>query len=137
MNVGVTRLTIGIAGGYPSCTNQFTIKRDTNVWEVFAGGELPSELDELDGTLEVFPESIVRRRWPSAADYGDFLRRRKVDYVMIWGHYSRVFHTNDDQRLVDLETCLAGAPVCSHQLRHTDRWTLWAVRRGAPPAALR
>jgi len=50
----------GIAGGYPSCTNQFAIKRDTNVWEIFAGGELPSDLDELEGTMEVYPESIVR-----------------------------------------------------------------------------
>jgi N-methylhydantoinase B len=50
----------GIAGGYPSCTNQFAIKRGTDVWATFARGELPGDLDELDGTMEVYPESIVR-----------------------------------------------------------------------------
>ena len=90
-----------------------------------AGGHLDSEF---------FPESIVRRRWPSAAEYGDFLRRRHVDYVMIWGHYGKVFHTNDDQRLVDLETCLAGAPVCAREIDRNARWTLWSVSREAPLA---
>jgi N-methylhydantoinase B len=52
--------SIGIAGGYPSCTNQFAIKRRTNVRELFARGELPSELEEIEGELEVYPESIVR-----------------------------------------------------------------------------
>ena len=93
-----------------------------------AGGRLDSEF---------FPESIVRRKWPSAAEYGEFLRRRHIDYVMIWGHYGRVFHTNDAERLADLETCLPGAPVCARQLHRTDRWTLWAVSREAPPAGLR
>jgi hypothetical protein len=93
-----------------------------------AGGRLDSEF---------FPESIVRRRWPSPASYGDFLRRRHVDYVMIWGHYGRVFHTNDAERLADLETCAPGAAVCTRELRHTDRWTLWRVSRPAPPAAPR
>ena len=49
-----------MAGGYPSCTNQFVIKRATNIWELFAGGVLPSELDEIDGELEIFTDSIVR-----------------------------------------------------------------------------
>ena len=52
--------SIGIAGGYPSCTNQFAIKRGTDIWEAFARGELPGDLDELEGTMEVYPESIVR-----------------------------------------------------------------------------
>ena len=49
----------GIAGGYPSCTNQFVIKRATNIWELFAQGVIPSELEEIDGELEVFADSIV------------------------------------------------------------------------------
>jgi hypothetical protein len=85
-----------------------------------AGGRLDSEF---------FPESIVRRRWPSDGDYGDFLRRRHLDYVMIWGHYGRVFHTDDEQRLVDLEACAPAAPVCTEKLAQNDRWRLWAVTR--------
>jgi N-methylhydantoinase B len=51
--------SVGIAGGYPSCTNQFVIKRGSNIWELLARGELPSELEQIDGELEVYPDSIV------------------------------------------------------------------------------
>jgi len=85
-----------------------------------AGGRLDSEF---------FPESIVRRRWPTAGGYGDFLRRRHVDFVMIWGGYGRVFHVNEDQRLAELEACGAGAPVCVHEVERNDRWQLWAITR--------
>ena len=57
----------GIAGGYPSCTNQFVIKRDTNVRQMLARGYVPSELDEIDGDLEVYSDSIVKTS-QSAAD---------------------------------------------------------------------
>jgi N-methylhydantoinase B len=50
----------GIAGGYPSCTNQFVIKRQTNIWDLFAQGVIPSELEEIEGELEVFEDSIVQ-----------------------------------------------------------------------------
>jgi N-methylhydantoinase B len=50
----------GIAGGYPSCTNQFVIKRNSNVHDLLAAGRIPSELDEIDGELEVYSESIVK-----------------------------------------------------------------------------
>lgn len=50
----------GIAGGYPSCTNQFVIKRNTNIRQILARGQVPSELDEIDGELEVYPQSIVK-----------------------------------------------------------------------------
>ena len=50
----------GIAGGYPSCTNQFVIKRDTNVRQLLGRGYVPSELDEIDGDLEVYADSIVK-----------------------------------------------------------------------------
>ena len=88
-----------------------------------AGGRLDSEF---------FPESIVRRRWPSAQEYGEFLRRRHVEYVMIWGHYGRVFHTNDDQRLGELEACSPSAPVCAHLIERNPRWTLWSISPPAP-----
>ena len=57
----------GIAGGYPSCTNQFVIKRNTNVRQILASGQMPSELDEIDGDLEAYPQSIVKTS-QSAAD---------------------------------------------------------------------
>ncbi|HYT38575.1 MAG TPA: hypothetical protein VEN99_03645, partial [Acidimicrobiia bacterium] len=85
-----------------------------------AGGKLDSEF---------FPESIVRRRWPAADEYGDFLRRRHVDYVMIWGRYDRVFHVNEPGRLAELGACGAGAPVCAREIERNARWTLWAVTR--------
>ncbi|HXY44262.1 MAG TPA: hydantoinase B/oxoprolinase family protein [Acidimicrobiales bacterium] len=50
----------GIAGGYPSCTNQFVIKRDTNVWALLEEGYIPAELDDLEGDTEIYDESIVK-----------------------------------------------------------------------------
>lgn len=52
--------SVGVAGGYPSCTNQFVIKRDTNIRELLAGGVMPSELEHVDGELEIFEDSIVQ-----------------------------------------------------------------------------
>ena len=57
----------GIAGGYPSCTNQFVIKRNTNVRQLLGRGYVPSELDEIEGDLEVYSDSIVKTS-QSAAD---------------------------------------------------------------------
>ncbi|MBI2370694.1 MAG: hydantoinase B/oxoprolinase family protein, partial [Deltaproteobacteria bacterium] len=45
--------SVGLAGGYPACTNQFFVLRDSDLWERFARGELPGRLDELQGHLEV------------------------------------------------------------------------------------
>jgi N-methylhydantoinase B len=50
---------VGVAGGYPSCTNQFVIKRDTNIRELLAQGIMPAELEEIGGELEVYSDSIV------------------------------------------------------------------------------
>jgi N-methylhydantoinase B len=43
----------GLCGGYPSTTNQFALVRDSDVLERFERGELPQELGDLDGTVEV------------------------------------------------------------------------------------
>ena len=43
----------GIGGGFPSCTNQFVLKRDSNVYEILARGDIPRSLEEVEGTLEV------------------------------------------------------------------------------------
>ncbi len=44
----------GLAGGYPSTTNQFELLRDSNVRERFAAGTVPQGLEEFEGALEVF-----------------------------------------------------------------------------------
>jgi N-methylhydantoinase B len=44
----------GLCGGYPSTTNQFAIMRDSNLAERFAAGVMPSSLEELEGTLEIY-----------------------------------------------------------------------------------
>lgn len=44
----------GLCGGLPSTTNQFLILRDSDLRERFARGELPAELGEIEGDLEVF-----------------------------------------------------------------------------------
>lgn len=43
----------GIAGGLPSCTNQFVLKRGSNIHELLAKGLIPQDLDEVQGRLEV------------------------------------------------------------------------------------
>lgn len=47
-------LSSGIGGGYPSGTNQFYIKRDTEVWREMADGRMPDRPEALGGQLEVF-----------------------------------------------------------------------------------
>jgi N-methylhydantoinase B len=44
----------GLSGGLPSTTNQFAILRDSDVRERFAHGEVPAELSDIEGRLEVF-----------------------------------------------------------------------------------
>lgn len=43
----------GIAGGLPSCTNQFVLKRQSNIHDILARGDIPQNLNEVEGTLEV------------------------------------------------------------------------------------
>jgi N-methylhydantoinase B len=43
----------GIAGGIPSCTNQFVLKRRSNIDRLLARGVIPQNLDEVTGKLEV------------------------------------------------------------------------------------
>jgi N-methylhydantoinase B len=45
--------SVGIYGGYPGATNQVVIKRDSNVWQLVAAGELPQDLERLAGEMEV------------------------------------------------------------------------------------
>jgi N-methylhydantoinase B len=43
----------GIAGGLPSCTNQFVLKRKSNVEQLLSRGLIPQNLSEVKGELEV------------------------------------------------------------------------------------
>lgn len=47
--------TIGIGGGYPSSTNLFSIRRETNIRELLNSGQIPSDLEDLDGEWEQIP----------------------------------------------------------------------------------
>jgi N-methylhydantoinase B len=47
--------TVGIGGGYPSSTNLFSIRRDTNIRELLTSGQIPADLEELEGEWETIP----------------------------------------------------------------------------------
>lgn len=46
---------VGVYGGYPSCTNQYAFKRNTNVRRLLAAGQLPQSFDDIEGTIDVKP----------------------------------------------------------------------------------
>src|SRR5262249_40080612 len=75
---------VGISGGGPSQTNQFVIKRGTDVRARFARGEIPQDLAGLAGDLE--PLSVISTTFMASDDvfqvqtqsgggYGDRLER--------------------------------------------------------------
>ncbi|MGH3134350.1 MAG: hydantoinase B/oxoprolinase family protein [Gaiellaceae bacterium] len=47
--------SVGILGGYPGGTNSMMVVRGSNVWDVIHGGRWPTELDDIEGELEVVP----------------------------------------------------------------------------------
>ncbi len=74
----------GLCGGYPSTTNSFTIMRDSDLRERFAGGEVPQTLEDLEGTLEPFgaygvtsmrSNDVYRAVSMGAGGYGDPIER--------------------------------------------------------------
>jgi len=76
--------SVGICGGYPASTNFFVILRGSNVAAYFAEGKIPSELDELEGQLEVQPAltstyldagDVFRTVVSGGGGYGDPLER--------------------------------------------------------------
>lgn len=76
---------------------------------------------------EFFPESIDRRSWPTTSAYRSFLRHREVDFVMLWGGYDAVFHTNEHHLLEEL-----GRQGCEDRTwvrlaLHTDDFDLYSV----------
>jgi N-methylhydantoinase B len=76
--------SVGISGGGPSQTNQFVIKRETDVRERFAAGEIPQDLAPLGGTLEplsvittthMAEDDVFQVQTQSGGGYGDPLER--------------------------------------------------------------
>ncbi|MBI2723504.1 MAG: hypothetical protein HYX50_00435 [Chloroflexi bacterium] len=57
---------------------------------------------------EPFPESIGRRSFPSTTAYLTFLRRRDVQYVLIYDAYDLRYRTNEHRLLAELSTDPAG-----------------------------
>lgn len=51
--------SIGVAGGYPSCTNQFAITRNSNIRELLKAGIMPAGLEEVRGEFQDFPAITV------------------------------------------------------------------------------
>ena len=47
--------TVGLHGGLPGSTNQFVVKRGTNVRALLASGMVPLQLDEIEGQSEMLP----------------------------------------------------------------------------------
>ena len=74
----------GMFGGHPSCTNQFAILRESDVLARFASGEMPSEIGDMEGNLEVYPgykatsmrrSDVYRTVSQGGGGYGDTLDR--------------------------------------------------------------
>ncbi|TME29454.1 MAG: hypothetical protein E6I66_11330, partial [Chloroflexi bacterium] len=74
----------GIAGGGPSQTNQFIIKRKTDVRKRLSGGEIPERLEDLSGEWDIQKvisvsyldhDDVFQVRTQSGGGYGDPLDR--------------------------------------------------------------
>lgn len=77
--------TTGIFGGYPGCTNDFEMLRDTNIQELFDAKQLPSALSDLTGRSDGVrskqagvvqtPADVYRLHWSGGAGFGDPIDR--------------------------------------------------------------
>jgi len=63
---------------------------------------------------EFFPESLAQQSWSSPQRYSAFLRKRHVDYVLIFGRYDRARHTNEHDLLRGLAA--RGTAGCTAEL---------------------
>jgi hypothetical protein len=81
---------------------------------------------------EPFPESIDRRSWPSLAEYVTFLRKREVDYVIIYGAYDLRYHTNEHALLKELAAIPSDIP-CASLVVSPGEYDVFAVTPGACP----
>lgn len=76
--------SVGISGGGPSQTNQFIIKRKTDVRDRFARGEVPQRLEDLSGQWDIQKviavsyldhDDVYQVRTQSGGGYGDPIDR--------------------------------------------------------------
>jgi hypothetical protein len=88
------------------------------------GGHLDSEF---------FPESIDRRSFPSTEAYSEFVRTRRVDYVIAYDSYDRRYRTNEHALLDELSG--QGLDACGESvvgaslLEQTKHFDVYTVRR--------
>ena len=82
---------------------------------------------------EFFPESIARNNWPDVTRYSQFLRKRRVDYVIIFRTYDREWRTNEHELLRDLNK--HGLDGCDtsrvgvDQIRETRAFDVYEIQR--------
>lgn len=77
--------TTGIFGGYPGCTNDYEMVRDTDILDQFAAQRLPGSMDDVAGRHEAVlskvtgisqkPSDVYRIHWNGGAGFGDPLDR--------------------------------------------------------------
>jgi hypothetical protein len=82
---------------------------------------------------EFFPESIVRRTWPSVTEYCKFLADRRVDRVIVYHHYDTGFRKNEQKLLAllssrDRNAC-AAQRVTVRYLFKGNRFDVYAISR--------
>jgi hypothetical protein len=88
------------------------------------GGHLDSEF---------FPESIDRQSWRDTEGYSKFLRKRRVDFVIVYDSYDRTYRTNEHALLDGLSA--RGIDSCNAQvvgaapLAHAEHYDVYTIRR--------
>jgi hypothetical protein len=82
---------------------------------------------------EFFPESIARNSWPDGAAYSQFLKNRRVNYVIIFKSYDREWRTNEHDLLRELKNRSSGECVESlvgvHQVAAHKAFDVYRIRR--------
>ncbi len=74
---------------------------------------------------EPFPESIDRRSFASTGEYVAFLRKRHVQYVIVYDAYDRRYRTNEHELLDELST---GASACASTVVDEAEYDVYAIR---------
>ncbi len=109
---------------HPGATYRILRVRDGKVGMyqlVRAGARLDSE---------PFPESIDRRSWPSRVEYAEFLRKRKVDYIIIYAAYNARYRTNEHALLEDSVAGTRSISPCAQLVAATAEYAVYSVAPG-------